>query len=56
MKDLKITGKDLMEMGIPQGKEIGELLNWLLDQVLLHPDFNTKENLIKMIREKRNEK
>ena len=56
VKDLKITGKDLMEMGIPQGKEIGEFLNWLLDQVLLHPDFNTKENLIKMIREKRNEK
>lgn len=54
VKDLKVSGKDLMEEGVPQGKEIGELLQWLLDQVLLRPEFNTKDKLMEMIREKRN--
>lgn len=53
VKDLKVTGKDLIGLGIPQGKEIGKLLNWLLEQVLIHPSFNTKETLMKMIKEKR---
>ena len=53
IKELKINGKDLMDMGVPQGKEIGELLSWLLDQVLEQPQLNDRETLIKLIEEKR---
>lgn len=55
VKDLEVSGRDLMEEGIPQGKEIGELLHWLLEQVLENPLWNTKENLMKMVKEKRRE-
>lgn len=34
IKDLDITGDDLIEIGFPQGKEIGDCLQYLLDQVL----------------------
>ena len=50
-----INGKDLMDMGVPQGKEIGEILSWLLDQVLERPVLNERETLIAMVKEKRDE-
>ena len=34
LKDLKVGGEDLIAMGIPKGKEIGRILNALLEQVL----------------------
>lgn len=34
LKQLCITGSDLLEIGIPQGKEIGRTLNRLLDAVI----------------------
>lgn len=43
---LAITGNDLIEAGIPRGKEIGELLNKALDHVIKEPTENTKEGLI----------
>ena len=55
IKELKINGKDLMDMGVPQGKEIGEILSWLLDQVLEQPVLNERETLTAMVKEKRNE-
>ena len=55
IKELKINGKDLMDMGVPQGKEIGEILSWLLDQVLERPVLNERETLIAMVKEKRDE-
>ncbi len=45
LKTLAVTGNDLMELGVPKGKQIGELLNKLLDDVLSNPDHNTKEYL-----------
>ena len=56
IKELKINGKDLMDMGVPQGKEIGEILSWLLDQVLEQPVLNERETLTRMAEEKRDEK
>ena len=44
-----------MDMGVPQGKEIGEILSWLLDQVLERPVLNERETLIAMVKEKRDE-
>lgn len=56
IKELKINGKDLMDMGVPQGKEIGQILSWLLDQVLEDPQLNEREALTRMAEEKRDEK
>ena len=55
IKELKINGKDLMDMGVPQGKEIGEILSWLLDQVLEQPELNERETLTELVKEKRDE-
>ncbi len=40
IKDLKINGKDLIEMGVPQGQKIGEILNVLLDEIVDNPELN----------------
>ena len=47
VKDLKINGNDLIQLGFKQGKEIGETLNKLLEMVLENPELNNKEFLIK---------
>ena len=48
LKDLAVNGKDLMEIGIPAGKNLGIILNELLDCVLEDPQMNNKEALIKI--------
>lgn len=45
LKDLAVNGKDLMELGVQQGKDIGRILNALLDIVVEDPQKNTKEYL-----------
>lgn len=49
LKDLAITGRDLIDMGMTPGKEIGETLNRLLDIVIEDPEKNTKEELMQLI-------
>lgn len=51
IRDLAVDGKDLMEAGITQGKEIGETLKRLLELVLEDPGKNTKEYLMNQIKE-----
>ena len=46
LKDLAVTGKDLIDLGIKPGKEIGEILNHLLEMVLENPELNEKEILL----------
>ena len=41
LKDLAVTGKDLLEAGVAQGKEIGEKLDQLLETVIEEPELNT---------------
>lgn len=53
VKQLAVGGTDLIEAGVPQGKEVGEMLHWLLDQVLEKPSLNTKETLMDLVKEKR---
>lgn len=53
VKQLAVSGTDLIEAGVPQGKEVGEMLHWLLDQVLEMPSLNTKETLMDLVKEKR---
>lgn len=50
LKTLQLSGKDLMEMGAPHGKELGNILSELLDMVLREPANNTKEILAKQAR------
>lgn len=53
IKELTVNGGDLMAAGMPQGKELGDMLSWLLDKVLDDPSLNTKETLMKLVDEKR---
>lgn len=46
LKQLAITGSDLIADGMKPGKEIGEVLEKLLDLVLEEPEFNTREKLL----------
>ena len=46
LKDLAVTGKDLIDLGIKPGKEIGEILNRFLEMVLENPGLNEKEILL----------
>jgi len=41
LKDLVVTGKDLLDAGIRQGPEIGTILNSMLDDVLHEPVHNS---------------
>ena len=49
LKTLAVTGKDLIEAGYKPGREIGETLNRLLEEVLAAPEKNQKEILLSML-------
>lgn len=49
LKDLAVSGKDLLEAGVEPGKEIGATLNQLLEEVLEHPELNEKDKLLSHI-------
>lgn len=51
LKELNIKGNDLKEIGIKDGKIIGENLKKALNFVLENPDKNNKEILLKYVRE-----
>ena len=46
IKDLCIGGNDLMQVGIPQGKIIGDIMNRLLEDVLDEPKHNDRKYLL----------
>ena len=48
MKDLKISGKDLLKVGVPKGKIIGEILDYLMEKVLEDENLNNYEALINL--------
>ena len=49
LKDLAVTGKDLIEAGVQPGPQLGEILERLLEEVLEDPSKNTKESLLALI-------
>lgn len=51
LHDLAIKGEDLIELGIPEGPEIGRVLNTLLDAVLDEKCDNTREALTQYTKE-----
>lgn len=52
LKNLAVTGSDLIAAGMQPGKEIGEVLHYLLDEVIEHPEHNRKEQLLELCRER----
>lgn len=53
LKNLAISGRDLIESGIQPGKEIGRILEWLLEQVLEQPAWNSREKLMELVLERK---
>ena len=51
VKELAVDGKDLLADGVPQGKQIGSILNDLLELVLEDPEKNVKEVLLAQVKE-----
>lgn len=47
MKDLAVSGKDLITAGITPGKQMGEILKQMLSDVIENPEHNNKEYLLK---------
>ncbi len=48
LKELNINGRDLIEDGYRPGKELGGILNKLLEAVIENPQLNQKETLISL--------
>lgn len=51
LKDLAVSGSDLIADGMEPGKEIGAVLNALLERVIERPELNEKETLLSLRRE-----
>ncbi len=49
--DLKITGKDLINLGVKEGIVIGKILDELLEMVIKDPKYNNKEKLTIYVKE-----
>ncbi len=44
---LQINGRDLLKIGFKAGREIGDMLKLLLDEVVIDPSLNSRDYLIK---------
>lgn len=53
LKELVISGKDILNLGMKDGKKIKELLEKSLDIVLKNPELNQKNYLLKLIEEEK---
>ena len=51
LKNLAVSGEDIMALGMPKGRRVGEILSALLDAVIDEECENDKEALIKKARE-----
>lgn len=48
--DLAISGDEVRKMGISEGKEIGKILKGALKEIIINPDYNNEEYLVKYIK------
>jgi tRNA nucleotidyltransferase (CCA-adding enzyme) len=51
VKDLAVSGEDLIGAGIAPGPRLGQVLSQLLDRVLDEPRLNTRESLLTLAKE-----
>ena len=49
VRHLAVTGDDLADMGL-KGRELGEMLSFLLEYVMDYPDNNRRELLLQLVR------
>ena len=54
LKELAVTGEDLIKLGMAKGKQIGNMLHFLLDVVHKNPEKNSKEILLQCAKENKN--
>ncbi len=54
MKELALKGSDLIALGIKPGKDMGAILNLLLNMVLDEPQLNTAQQLAQIVKEQSN--
>ncbi len=52
---LRVTGTDLKELGVPEGRAVGEMLEHLLELVITDREANERENLLRLAKEKLSE-
>lgn len=53
LKDLALSGGDLLEAGMKPGPELGETLKVLFETVLDQPEWNTRERLLELLKQYR---
>lgn len=49
LRDLAVKGEDLIAFGVTPGREIGVILNELLEIVLEEPERNTREEMLRIL-------
>lgn len=47
LSDLQVNGRDLIKLGFKAGREIGDALKALLAEVIISPELNSREYLLK---------
>lgn len=52
IKELAVTGRDIIALGVSPGPRMGEILRGLLEEVLEEPSINTKEQLLDLVKDK----
>ncbi len=50
LKQLAVNGKDLIEQGAKPGRELGDILEKLLEKVIEKPELNEKELLLSLVK------
>lgn len=50
IKDLAINGDDIINLGVPKGNRVGEILNYVLSQVIENNLLNNKQNLLNIVK------
>lgn len=51
ISDLMVNGRDLIKIGYRPGRAIGDALKKLIDEVIINPDLNNREYLLRRARE-----
>jgi tRNA nucleotidyltransferase (CCA-adding enzyme) len=51
LKELNINGNDLIAVGLKPGRELGDMLNRLLSEIIEEPELNQRDKLLSMATE-----
>lgn len=52
LRQLKVTGRDLLKLGMQPGRQMGDMLSELLELVIDDPEMNDREKLCDYVKEK----